>query len=149
MKTENSVLINRRPAEVFATISNLENMSHYEAFSMAAEKTSQGPIGLGTEFEVTGKLLFWKIRTKLQIVTWQPAQAFTIRTVSSPVSAQTKYVFERVGGQTRLTLTDETHFGGWFKFLEPLLKSYSHKRFRKDMNNMKAYLEGEARSNAS
>ena len=141
MITEHSVVIDRPTHEVFAIVSNLENMSHYEAFAMAGRKTSEGPIGLGTTFEVTGRMLFWKIRTTVEIIDWQAGRHFAIKTASSPVAAQTKYVFESVKGGTRLTLVDDTQFGGLLRFLEPLVTKYSRKRFQTDMNNMKAYLE--------
>lgn len=148
MITEHSVVINRPINDVFAIVSNLENMSHYEAFAMAGRKTSDGPIGLGTTFEVTGKMLFWKIRTTLEVIEWQAGRNFTIKTTSSPVAAQTKYIFESVNEGTRLTLIDDTQFGGLLKFLEPLLAKYSRKRFQTDMNNMKAYLESLASQRA-
>ena len=148
MITEHSVVINRPINDVFAIVSNLENMSHYEAFAMAGRKTSDGPIGPGTTFEVTGKMLFWKIRTTLEVIEWQAGRNFTLKTASSPVAAQTKYIFESVNEGTRLTLIDDTQFGGLLKFLEPLLANYSRKRFKTDMNNMKAYLESPASQRA-
>lgn len=79
---------------------------------MAGRKTSDGPIGLGATFEVTGKMLFWKIRTTLKVIEWQAGRNFTIKTASSPVAAQKKYIFESVNEGTRLTLIDDTQYGG-------------------------------------
>lgn len=88
---------------------------------MAGRKTSEGPKGAGITFEMTGKMLLWKIQTELKFIEWQSGSSFTIKTASSPVAAQSKYVFEAIKEGTSLTLTDDTQVGGLFKFLEQLL----------------------------
>lgn len=142
MITEHSVIINYPTAEVFAIVSNLENMPHYESFAIAAKKTSEGQIGVGTTFEVTARILLWKIRTTLDIIEWQPDHVFVIKSGQlKGISSQTKYTFETVKAATKLTITDDTQLGNLFKFLEPLLAKNMQKRFPIDMNNMKTYLE--------
>ena len=86
-------------------------------------------------------MFFWKIRTRLEVIEGQAGRNITIKTASSPVAAQTRHIFESVNEGTRLTLIDDTQFGGLLKFLEPLLANYSRKRFQTDMNSMKVYLE--------
>jgi hypothetical protein len=141
MRTQHTVVINKPTDLVFGIVSNLENMAKYEGLAMSGRKASEGPIGLGTRFEINGRMMFGKMHATVEITEWRPGAGFTITTRTSPVPVETRYEFAPAEGGTRLTVTDDTQLGGIFKLLEPLLSRYTKQRFQTDMNNMKRYLE--------
>ncbi|MBM3179253.1 MAG: hypothetical protein FJZ86_02755 [Chloroflexi bacterium] len=141
MKTEHSVVIHRPVEEVFAYLSNFENMPNHEQFVVDAKKVTDGAIGVGTQFKVIGKLLIWRPAAILQMTGWESGRRFAFKSLSSPFPVETQYIFEPAAGGTRLTIIDDTHLGGLLRLFEPLLKRYMQRRFSADMKNVKHFLE--------
>jgi uncharacterized protein YndB with AHSA1/START domain len=82
----NRITIERPISEVFRFVSNLENIPKWNYFVLRVEKTSDGPLGVGSEFHQTRKT----DRQLLQITEFEPPRTLKVISV-----APSKPEFER------------------------------------------------------
>jgi len=102
---QQSVVIDRPPAEVFTFVSDLENDPPW---SGAAElrRTSPGPLGVGTTFRQRDRILGRPMELSLEVVGYQPNHQIALRATSRLLSLVGARTVDPVGAAaTRLTVT--------------------------------------------
>jgi uncharacterized protein YndB with AHSA1/START domain len=141
---EISIVINRPVDEVFAFVSNPENIPKWSSLSRGVTITSAGPIGIGTTYRSVVAFLGRRIEGETEITEYEPNRSFVETSQSGPFPIKNRTTFERVDSGTRVTFTTVAEPGGFFKLAEPLLVGMIKRQFEADFANVKDLLESHA-----
>jgi len=143
-KFEINLIINRPIEEVFAFISNAENLPLWRATALEVRSASSGPIGVGSVFRGRFTFLGRPFDGNFEISAHDPHRSYATRMVDGPFPLETRYTLEPIESGTRLLFVAEGEPGGFFKLAEPLVVSLAKRSFEADLHNLKEMLEAQA-----
>lgn len=143
-KFEISTVINRPVEEVFAVMSNAENILKWQSGTIEAEKTSDGPIGVGTTWRSVSRFLGRRIESESEFTEYELNRKLGFKSKSGPIQFEVRMTFERVEGGTRINTKFEAEIGGFFKLAEPLVVSMGKRQLEGDLANLKDLMEAHA-----
>lgn len=143
-KFEISTVINRPVEEVFAVMSNAENNLKWQSGTIEAEKTSDGPIGVGTTWRTVSRFLGRRIESESEFTEYELNRKLGFKSKSGPIQFEVRMTFERVEGGTRINTKFEAEIGGFFKLAEPLVVSMGKRQLEGDLANLKDLMEAHA-----
>ena len=142
IQQEHTVVIERPIEEVFAFVTDPDNVSLWQSTSLATEKTSEGPVGVGTTFRDTSKFLGRRIESDYEVTENEPPNRQCMRITSGPIPGSGCYLLEPTdGGSTRFTQNFEADVGGFFRLAEPLVGRAIRRQMEADMATLKDLLE--------
>jgi len=144
IKVELSVVIKRPVEEVFAFLSDLENNLKWRSSQIEVQKTSTGPIGVGTTYRMVNNVLGHRLETEAEVTEYEPNRKFTSIDKSGNFPLVAQRFFEPVKGGTRVRLVLKAEPGGFVKLAEPLVASMGKRRFETDVANLKDLMEARA-----
>jgi carbon monoxide dehydrogenase subunit G len=140
INVEVSVVINRPLAEVFAILSNLENNMRWRSGMIAAEKTSTGPIDVGTTYRMINSLFGRRVEGQAVVTEYELNRKYaTVNKSGLPI--ETKRTFEPVNGGTRVTFAVKAELGGFFNLTKPLFATIGKRRLARDAAKAKELIE--------
>jgi len=143
LKIETSIVINRSVEDVFAVLSEVENLPKWSSTFQEVTKTSKGPMGVGTSWTGVGKSLGKRIETKIEQTEYEPNQKSAQKS-NSPFPVHQQITFESVDGGTRVNARIEAEPGGFFKLAEPLVESTGKRQIEADLATLKDLMEAHA-----
>jgi uncharacterized membrane protein len=143
LKVETNIVIHRPVEDVFAVLSNAENNPKWSSAFLEVNKTSEGPVGVGTTWRGVGKFLGKQIEVELEETGYEPNQKSAQKS-TVPFPSNQQMTFERVNGGTRVNLKFEAEPGGFFKLAEPLLASTVKRNIEGELANLKDLMEAHA-----
>ncbi len=143
IKMEHSVVINRSVEEVFAFVIDVEKWPQWRAEVVEVERSSEGPIGVGTTFSGVGRFLGRRLENINEVTQYEPNRKFGFKTTSGPVSMQFTDTFESVEGGTKVSLAMEGETGSFFKLAEPIMSRMVRRQFKTNYANLKDLLEAQ------
>ena len=73
-----SISIERPLKEVFAYAANFANCAEWDSTAFESTKTSPGPLGVGSTFDVRCKVSLGSIKLQYRITDWQPDKSVTL-----------------------------------------------------------------------
>jgi uncharacterized membrane protein len=143
MKVEQSIHINLPTEEIFAYLSNLENMANWSSAVISARKISSEEMLIGTTVRCTIRILGRWFYTTFEIVECVPNRYLTIKSISGVAPILICYRYEPVeGGGTNISLEEIIHFtGGVLGFAEPVVTSIIRRQVAYDLLTLKEILE--------
>jgi len=140
LKVETNIVIHRPVEEVFAVLSNAANNPKWSSAFLEVNKTSEGPIGVGTTWRGVGKFLGKQIEVELEETEYEPNRKSAQKsTVPFPVNQQ--MTFENIDGSTRVNLIFEADPGRFFKLAEPLFASMAKRNIEGELANLKDLMD--------
>jgi uncharacterized protein YndB with AHSA1/START domain len=101
---EHELMINRPPEQIFPLIADLNHWGRWHAGAGEVEKTSPGPVGVGTTWRVSGEVQGQRLTITLEVTGYEVNRHFTFKTTSGPIEAEDRFTLEPVNGGTRLKL---------------------------------------------
>ena len=138
---ELSVVINRPLEECFAYLTDLGKDVEWRREWIDAEKTTDGPHGVGARYRLTGALLGRRIATEYEAIAYEPNRLAAWNVVSGPLPLTFSRAFERAEGGTRVTMRYEGDLGGLLNLAAPLLASMGRRQLEGDFPKLKQQLE--------
>jgi uncharacterized membrane protein len=142
IRQEHNVVIDRPINEVFAFITDPNNDSLWQAWTLETEQISEGPLDVGSTLRSTAKMLGRRIEVTMEVTENDPPHRQCARTTSGPIPATGCYQLEPVdGGSTRFRQTFEGEVGGFFRLAEPLVGRAIGRQSEADMATLKDLLE--------
>ena len=149
IKAERTVVIDRPIGEVFAYVTDQTNTPNWQAGLVEMQRTTPGPIGIGTKHTGVRSFLGRRMELANEYVAYEPGRLVTFRTTSGP-PLEASYLFEAVPGGTRLTSRVELQGAGLFGLLEPVIGAGLRREMKAALPALKALLENRsADSNAT
>jgi uncharacterized membrane protein len=96
---ENTIVIERPVEEVFAFVSEFENIPKWNYYVVEVEKTSQGPLGVGTTYHQTRKT----DEQDFGVIEYEPGETVVVKTLPhSRPAFEMRFTFEPVAGGTSI-----------------------------------------------
>lgn len=102
MEFTNTVAINRRPDEVFAYLSQFENIPAWNYAISQTRRVGTGPVGVGSRYTQT-RTIPRPADEDFEIIAFTPPGHLAIRGVLGPFQADSDYRLEADGESTILT----------------------------------------------
>src|SRR5215510_15062819 len=142
IKVEESTVINRPVAEVFAFVANFENHPKWESNFQKVKLLTSTPTGVGTQYQCDMKLPGQTATSKFEITEYEVNRKIAFEgEPAGPAKPDGSFLFESVPGGTKITLVPRPKFRGLFKLLEPMMAGYVRKQNRDHLNSLKRILE--------
>lgn len=143
-RIEINLVINRPVEEVFAFVSNSENLPRWRSTSLEVKKTSEGPFGVGSTFRGRFTFLGRQFEGNIVVTGYEPNRVYVSKIAEGPFPLETAYTLEPVENGTNVTFVVEGEPGGFFKLAEPLVVSMARRAYDTDLQNLKEMLEAQA-----
>ena len=140
IKFETSIVIAQPIEKVFAFTANFNNHPKWQTDVLEAKQTSQGPIGLGSTYRCANKFLGKLIETEGFISEYEPDRRCSYKITSGTVTGESSFIFEPVGGATKLTTTGLVN-PGFLWMVKSLIVRKLEQQLQKDLNKLKHILE--------
>jgi carbon monoxide dehydrogenase subunit G len=138
---EAGTFINRTPQEVFDFVSDPANHAKWQSGVQSAEWTSAGPAGAGSTQRQISRTLGLEVAGTVEIVTWDPPNGYTLRSLDGPFAVEGGPRLEAKDGGTQITSTAQVEAKGLVKLAEPLFKRQMSKVFEESFVTLKSLLE--------
>ena len=124
-RVEGSARIPAPPDDVFAYLSDLDNVGEWQGGVTAARRTSDGPMGVGATAVVTRQLMGQALEAPLTVNTFEPPRRLGIGSEVSGVQAQAVLDLAPAddGRATDLAFSMEIRGSGLTAFMEPMIAS--------------------------
>jgi uncharacterized protein YndB with AHSA1/START domain len=143
-RIEINLVIDRPVEEVFAFVSNSENLPRWRSTVLECKKTSKGPLGVGGTFSSRLTFLGRQFDGNIVVTEHEPNRIYASKMAEGPFPLATRYVLEPVENGTHVSFVVEGAPGGFFKFAEPLVVSMAKRAYEADLHNLKEMLEAQA-----
>jgi uncharacterized protein YndB with AHSA1/START domain len=144
MDVARSTTISRPADQVFTFVSTPENDPKWVPVSLRHEKTSPGPMQVGTRTEEDLKFLGRGMRYVWEVTAYEPPHLLTYRTIAGPLPFTIRLALEPAGSATRLTLGTEVDLPGLLKLVSAALQWVIGRQFEGELRTLKGLLEGGA-----
>src|SRR6476659_958163 len=136
-KIDCGTTIKRSIEDVFAVLSDASNYQKWASGGVVpAERTSEGPIGVGTTWHGVGQLIGRQFDSDFEYTEFEANRRFVSK-LQSPFPATLTFTLEPVGGGTRVSESLEAEPAGFFKMAEPLLVNMARRQLQKDLDNLR------------
>ena len=124
-RVEGSARIPAPPDDVFAYLSDLDNVAEWQGGVTAARRTSEGPMGVGATAVVTRQLMGQRLDAPLTVNEFDPPRRLGIGSEVSGVRAQAVLDLAAAddGRATDLAFSMEIRGSGLTAFMEPMIAS--------------------------
>jgi hypothetical protein len=141
VRIEQSVEIDRPIEDVFAFMTNFENITSWEAGILEAGQVTPGPLGPGARGRDVRKFMGKPTETVYEVIAYAPPHKFAVRSLSGPTPVEASYAFESVANGTRVLSVAELGIGGLMRIASPLLGRLINRQHAQDLRKLKAVLE--------
>jgi hypothetical protein len=144
IKANAAIIINCSAEEAFRYVANgfFENHPKWEPAVLELEKTSQGPIGVGTAGRQVRNDGGRQSDSTFRIAEFEPNRKFSVTSTGKPDFKAT-YTFEQIDGGTQLRFAFNLGLTGFAKLFEPVMTGTVKKGSKSIVDNLKRLLETE------
>ncbi len=146
MEFKQNVVINLPPEDIFAYMSDLENLADWSSVVISARKISRESMQVGVTVRCTIRFLGRWFDTSLEVIECKPGRYLTIKSISGVAPCLIYYQLEPVeDGRTNVSLEQAIHLTGDFLGLaEPVVKGAIRRQVKHDLLTLKDILETKA-----
>jgi uncharacterized protein YndB with AHSA1/START domain len=141
---EQSIVIDRPVAEVFAFVTDQRNTPQWQAGLVEVQRLTDGAPRVGTQHALVRQFLGRRMEAKNEYLRFEPDRLVTFKTISGP-AVEASYVFEPVAGGTRLTSRVLLRAAGPFAaLLQPIMSASLRREMKAALPALKVLLEAKA-----
>jgi len=138
---EKIITINRPIAEVFTYVSDLQNGPKWQPELLGVQRLTKGPLGIGTQFSSTRKIMGQNLETSIEFVAYEPNSKYVIKSISGPLPFEQSTLFESTAEGTKLTTVINLYPGGDMAQAEPMLTESLKQEMDTNFDGLKKLLE--------
>ncbi len=142
MNWENSVTIHRPVEQVFAFLTDPKGGSEWHRANQISP-ISDGAIGVGSKFRVSGKFLIWKFDSISEVTEYEHNRKVTYRSDAGMYTYELRYRLAPEDGGTLLTESGSADPRGLLKFAVRIFLGGAEKNSNRGLLLLKNILEGE------
>jgi uncharacterized protein YndB with AHSA1/START domain len=137
---ENTVMIRRPTAEVFAFLSDFENIPKWNYAIVETHKVSQGPVGVGTIYRQV-RSVPRRSEEHFEVTVYNPPRQLEIRGQLGPFPSRLSYVLDAIPEGTRVTNAVELELRGPGRLLGPVAVPRVRDAVAANLQKLKELLE--------
>ena len=142
MKIEQTIVISAPADKVFAYVSDLTKLTEWAQFSTEVRQTSQGPVGVGSTFDTSGKQ-FGKHTDHVTVTEYVPGKKFAVEVKGDAGESRNWFELADQGGSTKVTKVLEFIKPALSaRLAAPVIRRIAPKNLMKDLVKIKANIEG-------
>jgi len=134
-------LVDKPIKEVFAFVSNPNNMSKWNSAVVSIQQVTPGDVGVGTKFKTVGEMMGRKIEGEMQVKVFEPDTKTGFQLQAGPMQMNLTMSFKPVGTGTKLSLHVEGNPAGVFKLAEGMMVGQVKSLMEGNLNKLKSVLE--------
>ncbi|MDJ0355707.1 SRPBCC family protein [Paenarthrobacter sp. PH39-S1] len=139
---EESTVLNLPVGDVFAFVADQNNAPAWQKGLLRVQKTTEGPIGVGTTHVFERKLMGRKTTATNVYTQYSPDDIVAFKSTSGPVQFHASYTTTAGGSGTKLTCRMEIESGrGLSGLMLPLIAMSINKEMKANLLTLKALLE--------
>lgn len=136
-----SALIDRPIKDVFAFVTNPNNMSKWNSAVVSLEQVTPGAMNVGTKFKSIGEMMGRRIEGEMQITAYEPDTKCGFQVNAGPMQVNLTLTFKTVGTGTKVNLNAQGNPGGLFKLAEGVLAGQVKSMMEGNLVRLKKVLE--------
>lgn len=136
------VLVDRPVNDVFAFVSNPNNMTKWNSAVISLVPLSPGNVGVGSKFKTTGEAMGRRIEGEMQITAYEPDTKCGFQVTAGPMQVNLTMTFKTVGTGTKVSLNAQGNPGGLFKLAEGVMAGQVKSMMEGNLARLKSALEG-------
>jgi uncharacterized protein YndB with AHSA1/START domain len=140
MKFTNTVVIDRRPAAVFAFLAHFENVPEWNYAISETRKVSDGPVRVGSRYRQT-RTVPARGEEEFEVTELDPDRRLSVRGTLGPFAAEITYLLDPAGSATRLTNTVNLQPSGPLRLIAPLATSRVRSAVATNLDTLRQILE--------
>jgi carbon monoxide dehydrogenase subunit G len=122
-RVERRATVAAAPEEVFAYLSDLENLPAWQTGVVDARITSTGPIGIGSTAHVVRELMAQRIEAPVTVTEYEPPRRMVVDSKVGGVRVEIALDLAHATGGTDVAVTAEIRGSGLTAFMEPMIAS--------------------------
>jgi carbon monoxide dehydrogenase subunit G len=135
------VLIDRPMKDVFAFVSNPNNMSKWNSAIVSLEQATPGKVDVGSKFKTVGEMMGRRIEGDMQITAYEPDTKCGFQVTAGPMQVNLTLTFKTVGTGTKVSLNAQGNPGGLFKLAEGVMAGQVKSMMEGNLARLKTALE--------
>jgi carbon monoxide dehydrogenase subunit G len=135
------VLIDKPVKDVFAFVTNPNNMSKWNSAVVSMQQITPGAIGVGTKFKNVGEMLGRRIEGEMQVVAFEPDTKYGFQMNAGPMQVNVVLTFKTVGTGTKISLNAQGNPAGVFKLAEGVMQGRVKSMMEDNLARLKSVLE--------
>lgn len=136
------VLVDRPMKDVFAFVSNPNNMSKWNSAVVSLEQVNPGKVDVGSKFKTVGEMMGRRIEGEMQITAYEPDTKCGFQVTAGPMQVNLTLTFKTVGTGTKVSLNAQGNPGGLFKLAEGVMAGQVKSMMEGNLARLKSVLEG-------
>lgn len=140
-KVSGDIVIGRPLEEVFDFATDERNEPRYNPDLLTSEKTTDGAIGVGTQFRASHKQGRHAVDMEVEVTRFQRPRLMASRTTMPWSEIEGELTFEPVEAGTRMRWVWDVRPKGWWKALTPFVGLIGGRSERACWEGLKRYLE--------
>jgi len=138
---EFGTLIDRPVKDVFAFVSNPNNMSKWNSAVVSIQQVTPGDVGVGTKFKTVGEAMGRRLEGEMQVQAFEPDTKCGFQLQAGPMQMNLTMSFKTVGTGTKLSLNVQGNPSGVFKLAEGVMTGQVKSLMQGNLDKLKSVLE--------
>ena len=143
-RIDESVQIQCPVDTVFAYTTEAKSWPEWQSIIIEAEQTSQGPMGVGTTFKGTTRMMGLSMKWTAKVTENEPNRKWVKSITSGSIIIEEHMIYDPLEGGINFTIVYEMKAGGFLKLFSPMVVSSMRKETKKSLSNLKGILEAQA-----
>lgn len=136
------VTIARPVEDVFAVLSDVENVPRWSSSTVEEKLITPGPLRVGSRRRAVIKTVAGRTMVnEAEMVELEPNRRMVVELVDSPIPTRIDIAFAATNGATRLDWTAKFSFRGVLRLFGPPLALFYRRSFQKDLDRLKRLME--------
>ena len=127
---------------MFAYTTDAKNWPKWQSTIPEAEQTSPGPVGVGTSFKGTIRMMGLGMKWTARATEFDANRRFGKRIVCGSVANEQHNIYESRDGGTRFTIAYDMKVAGLMKLFSPMIASAMRDGLKKALGSLKNLLQG-------
>ena len=140
-RIEEGIEINCPVEKAFAFTTDAGRWNTWQSIIPEAEQTSPGPVGVGTSFRGTNRMMGRTMQWTASTTEYEPPRKFGKNITSGSVLIEQHHTYVPTEGGLKFTIAWDVKVNGFLKLMSPVIVSTMRKELQKSMVNLKQILE--------
>jgi len=142
-RIEEGIEINCPVDKAFAFTTNAGNWNKWQVIIPEAEQTSPGPVGVGTTFRGTNRMMGRTMQWTASTTEYEPPKKFGKKITSGSVLIEQHNTYVPTERGLKFTIAYNVKVNGFLKLISPIMVSTMRKELKKSLVNLKQILEAQ------
>jgi len=142
-RIEEGIEINCPVDKAFAFTTNAGNWNKWQVIIPEAEQTSPGPVGVGTTFRGTNRMMGRTMQWTASTTEYEPPKKFGKNITSGSVLIEQHNTYVPTERGLKFTIAYDVKVNGFLKLISPIMVSTMRKELKRSLVNLKQILEAQ------